>query len=365
MPTLRFPDENPGWTYYVDANGDDTPLPAQGEVAVPAGATLHLQTRGRLDALRAVPAELLSGLTAMDVGAGELQVLKEYAGLTSLFLQGDFSDADAEEIGEVLGGATFLVIASDALTGTCFSRLTPHPESAVSVWGNALSEEGLSALLQLPVNRLRTRAPRLSSELLGSTSEIAAQDVMIGLCEVAADALVEVAARSPRLTSLNLVSEKQDGSTLLDDEAVLQLRRRRPDLTINGTWLDAEAVDRLSSAETPELLIDATAVAAKPVRLTTENFDRLTAGSTPVLVDFMAEWCGPCKLLAPILHEITGELAGRLVVGTLDIDDQRLIADRYDISSIPALLLFRDGEPVARIGARDKQAMYGQLAAIL
>ncbi len=365
MPTLRFPDDNPGWTYYVDASGDDTPIPAQGEVAIPGEATLHLATRGSLEALRTVPAELLSGLTAMAVGAGELGVLREYHGLTSLFLQGDFSDADVEEIREVLHGVAFLVIASDSLSGTCFSRLTPHPEAAVSVWGNGLSDEGVSALLQLPAKWLRTRASRLSAEVLAATSEIAAQDVMIGLHEVAGDALVDLAARSPRLTALNLVSEREDGTTLLDDETVLQLRRRRPDLTINGTWLDAEAVDRMSCSTTAALTIDKTATPAEPVQLTSENFDQLTAGSTPVLVDFMAAWCGPCKQLAPTLHEINGELAGQLVVGTLDIDDQKAIADRYEISAIPALLLFRDGEPVARIGARDKHALYDELAAVL
>lgn len=366
--TLRFPDDNPGWTYYVEANGDDTPLPAQGEVTLPAGATLSLQAKGGLDALPAVPVERLGLLTAIEVGAGDLGVLKQYGGLTSLVLHGDFTDADVEEISQVLQGVTFLVLASEALTGTCFAQLTPHPEAAVSVWGSGLSDAGLSALLQLPAGWIRTSAPRLSPELLASTSEIATRDAVIGLGEVAPEAradLVDLVARSPRLTSLNLVSQQEDGSALLDDETVLEMRRRRPDLTINGSWLDAEAVDRLSSPASPALAIDETAVAAEPVRLTPENFDQLMAGSTPVLVDFMAEWCGPCRLLAPALHEITGELAGQLVVGTLDIDEQKAIAERYEVSAIPALLLFRDGELVARIGGRDKQAMYAELAAIL
>lgn len=363
--TVRFPAENPGWTYYVEGAGDDTPLPAEGEVTIPTGATIHLQVRGDLDALDAVPGELVSGLTAMDISADGLRNLRQFDRLSSLVLMGGFSDEDLVQVVEVLQEVAFLVIASDAVTGSCFAQLTPKPEAAVSVWGSGLTDEGMSALLQLRVHHLRTRVPRLSSDLLGSTSEIAAQDVMVGVREVAADALVELAARSPRLTSLNLVSEQEEAGSVLDSESVLRLRRRRPDLTINGTWLDVDAVERLASPEAPGLVIDPTAVATEPVLLTTENFDQLTTGDTPVLVDFMAAWCGPCKQLAPILHEITGELAGQLVVGTLDIDEQQAIAERYEISAIPALLLFRDGEPVARIGARDKTSMYGELAAVL
>jgi thioredoxin 1 len=363
--TLRFPDDNPGWTYYVEGDGEETTMPAQGPVQLPADARIHLQTRGGLDALRAVPRKALSGLTAMDVREGDLAVLAGYDGLTSLFAQGHVTDADMEAIAPALVGVEFLVLGSDSLSGTCFSSLTLHPRAALSVWANGLTDEGLAALLELPVRSLRTRAPELSSELLRSVQEIAAQDVMVGLTAVAADDLVALAARSPQLTALNLISEAEQGGDLLEPDAILALRRRRPDLTINGSWFDAETVDRVASGHPSSLVVDATAAAAEPVQLTAENFDELTAGATPVLVDFMAEWCGPCKKLAPTLHEITAELAGRLVVGSLDIQQEMAIADRYEISAIPALLLFRDGRPVARIGAREKNSIYAELDAVL
>jgi thioredoxin 1 len=89
-----------------------------------------------------------------------------------------------------------------------------------------------------------------------------------------------------------------------------------------------------------------------------------------VLVDFTAVWCGPCKALKPTIHELTiheltGELVDRLVVGTLDIDEQRPIAERYGISAIPALLVFQRGAQVARIGSQKKDEILAQLAPVL
>jgi thioredoxin 1 len=363
--TVRFPQNNPGWSLQITVDGQETSQPAEGDIEVPPGATLQLQTRGDLEALRDVPTDLLTGLTAMELGAGQIGSLKGFTSLSSLLLQGDITDADVEPLAEdVLPHVTFLVVSSNSLAGTCFSGLEAHPDAVVSVWSSSLTGEGLAAVLQLRSKWTRTRAAVLSLELLGSIRELGAQDLMVGNSKVAVDALVGLVGRSPRLTSLSLVSE-QEGAEVLDAETVMRLRRRRPDLTINGSWLPPQAVDRLAADEGSSLLLDTESGPAEPVELTTENFYALTCGDLPVLVDFTARWCGPCKQLAPTLHEITGELAGRLVVGTLDIDEQRSIAERYEISAIPALLVFRNGQPVARIGGREKQAMYAELAAVL
>ena len=97
--------------------------------------------------------------------------------------------------------------------------------------------------------------------------------------------------------------------------------------------------------------------------LTTATFDEAVAGTDqPVVVDFWAEWCGPCKMIAPILSEIATEQAGHLTVAKLNVDENPEIAMRYSVMSIPTLIVFRGGEVQKRlVGAKGKGQLLQEL----
>ena len=101
--------------------------------------------------------------------------------------------------------------------------------------------------------------------------------------------------------------------------------------------------------------------------LSSSTFNEVVASaSEPVLVDFWAEWCTPCKMIAPILQEIADEQAGKLKIVKLNVDDVPDVAMKYQVMSIPTLIVFKDGVEVNRlVGARGKAQLLESLAAYL
>jgi thioredoxin 1 len=97
----------------------------------------------------------------------------------------------------------------------------------------------------------------------------------------------------------------------------------------------------------------------KVVTLTKENFDA-TIASGVCLVDFWAAWCGPCRMVGPVVDELAGELAGKAVVGKVNVDDHPDLAGRYAVRSIPTVIVFRDGKEAERIVGASQKARYAQ-----
>ena len=87
-----------------------------------------------------------------------------------------------------------------------------------------------------------------------------------------------------------------------------------------------------------------------------ETFDDIIKGDKPVLVDFFATWCGPCRMMAPVIEELAEEYDGKVKIGKLDVDENSDIAARYGVMSIPTIILFKNGEVFSKsVGLQDKE----------
>ena len=106
---------------------------------------------------------------------------------------------------------------------------------------------------------------------------------------------------------------------------------------------------------------------SKPIAINDSNFDQIVLqAKTPVVVDFWASWCAPCRMVAPIIDELAEEYSGRISFAKVDVDQNSKIATRYGIMSIPTLLIFKKGEPISHtVGYKPKEELKRSLDAAL
>ncbi len=105
---------------------------------------------------------------------------------------------------------------------------------------------------------------------------------------------------------------------------------------------------------------------AKAIEITDSNFEEIINSDQPILVDFWAEWCGPCKMIGPLVEELAGDYDGKAVIGKVNVDENPNVSAKFGIRSIPTLLVFKGGEIVDKqIGAVPKQVLADKIDAQL
>jgi len=102
------------------------------------------------------------------------------------------------------------------------------------------------------------------------------------------------------------------------------------------------------------------------VTITSENFENLKKGEQPLVVDFWATWCGPCRMIGPVISELAGEFDGKITVGKCDVEENEDLAAEYGIRNIPTILFFKDGKLVDKlVGAQPKASLQAKFEALL
>ncbi len=100
------------------------------------------------------------------------------------------------------------------------------------------------------------------------------------------------------------------------------------------------------------------------IHLTSENFDSTINSTKPVMVDFWAQWCGPCRMFGPTVEELANEVGDEALICKLDVDEAPEIAERFSISAVPTVLFFKNGKPVAASGMMSTDALKAKLKEI-
>lgn len=151
-------------------------------------------------------------------------------------------------------------------------------------------------------------------------------------------------------------------------KATQEISANTTETTTKAKEHNSQKVEKKATEKKPDLKKNAEKPVAKekatvPVIITDANFEQLVLKSDKiVLIDFWAVWCGPCKRVAPIIKELAAEYDGRAVIGKLDVDKNPGIAQKYQINSIPTILIFKNGQPVdGAVGAHPKTTLKSKL----
>ena len=129
---------------------------------------------------------------------------------------------------------------------------------------------------------------------------------------------------------------------------------------------EAERKEMCTFAAKKNSFIHLTIFSTMEVTITTENFETLKNGQKPLVVDFWATWCGPCRMVAPIISELAEKYDGKLVVGKCDVEESEELAAQFGIRNIPTILFFKNGVVVDKIvGAAGKQKFEEKFEALL
>lgn len=146
----------------------------------------------------------------------------------------------------------------------------------------------------------------------------------------------------------------------------LLMRNRKPEIALASEAARANVAGWLAhfvEGKPQPVVAQQAASDDKPLTLTDANFQQILNQPLPVLVDFWAPWCGPCRMVAPSVEKLAQEFAGRAVVGKLNTDENQVTAQRYHVMSIPTLIIFKNGQPVDQIvGAQPYPALQQRLA---